>query len=81
MKTRTLVISIALASLAFSSCSSKSELTAVSDPESALAPVTQIASDSAKDELSSLDADLQALDEATAEIESFSTTTISEAGQ
>jgi hypothetical protein len=81
MKTRTLVISIALASLAFSSCSSNSEPGAVVVPDSSLVPATQLVTDSAKEELSSLDADLQALDEATAEIESFNTTTILEAGQ
>ena len=46
-----------------------------------MAPATQLAAESAKEELSSLDADLQALDEAAAEIESFNTTTIAEAGQ
>ena len=81
MKTPTLVIGLALASLAFSSCSSKSEPKAIGDPESAFTPTTQLVSESAKEELSSLDADLQALDEATAEIDSFSTTTILEAGQ
>lgn len=81
MKTRTLVIGVALASLAFSSCSSKSGPEAVVSPETSMAPATQLAPDTAKEELSSLDADLQALDEAAAEIESFNTTTIAEAGQ
>lgn len=81
MKTRTLVIGVALAALAFSSCSSNSEPEAIKDPETALVPTTQTAYDTAKEELSSLDADLQALDEATAEIDSFNTTTILEAGQ
>ena len=81
MKTHTLVISIALASLAFSSCSSNSDPKAIGDPESALVPATQLVAESAKEELSSLDADLEALDEATAEIDSFNTTTILEAGQ
>lgn len=81
MKTRTLVIGVALASLAFSSCSSKSDPEAVVVPEAPMAPTTLLSSDAAKEELSSLDADLQALDEAAAEIESFNTTTIAEAGQ
>ena len=81
MKTRALVISVALATLAFSSCSSKSDPDAVVTPETSMAPATQLAAESAKEELSSLDADLQALDEAAAEIESFNTTTIAEAGQ
>lgn len=82
MKTRTLIVGVALASLAFSSCSSKSEPEAVVVPETSLAPVAQLATDAAKEELSSLDADLQALDEAAAEIESFNTTvTTLEVGQ